>query len=144
MAQPKTRKKLFQAIALLIILAFVALTAYPLANQPKQETLKQNTQTSPQTLLQPSQQKLSPESWMVKDTYANYQGQINAVSVPVKINGKIQVIDLNETHVQIQTDMNMSTPFALTIADQTILWINKANIVSSPKAKPSQKYTKRE
>jgi hypothetical protein len=133
MAQAKNRKNLFLATALLVIAALVALTAYPLSNQSKQEILQQNTQTSPQTFQQSSQQKLSPESWMVKGAYANYQGQVVAVSVPVNISGKIQVIDLNATHAQIQTDMNMSTTFAPTIADRTILWINKTNIVFQPK-----------
>jgi hypothetical protein len=133
MAQAKDRKKLFRATALLVIVALVALIAYPLLSQPKQETLQQNPQTSPHPFLQSSQQNLSPESWMVKDAYANYQGQVSAVSVPVNINGKIQVIGLNATHVQIQTDMNMSTPFAPPIADRTIQWINKTNIVFQPK-----------
>jgi hypothetical protein len=132
-AQPKNRKRLFLATALLVIAALVAVTSYPLSSQLKQGNSQQNNQTSPQTLLQSSQQKLSPESWMVKGAYANYQGKVIGVAVPVNINGKMQVIDLNATHVQIQTDMNMATPFAPTIADRTSQWINKANIVFQPK-----------
>ena len=38
--------------------------------------------------------------------------------------------------------MTMSTPFAPTIADQTILWINKANIVFQPKGETLSKIYK--
>ncbi len=65
--------------------------------------------------------------------YAVYKGQISNFSAPVKIFGKIQVIDLNASHVKIQTDMNMSTSFAPAIADRTIQWVNKTNIVFQPK-----------
>ncbi|HEX7482018.1 MAG TPA: hypothetical protein VF350_00935 [Candidatus Bathyarchaeia archaeon] len=73
------------------------------------------------------------EPWMFKGAYAKYEGQINSLSIPSSINETIQVIDLNTTHVQIQTNSSIATSFAPTLSDQTTLWINKTNINFQPK-----------
>ncbi len=73
------------------------------------------------------------ESWMFKGAYANYEGQIDALSIPVSINETMQVTDLNATHVQIQTNSSIVTSFAPTLTDQTTLWVNKTNITFQPK-----------
>jgi hypothetical protein len=71
--------------------------------------------------------------WMFKGAYANYEGQIDSLSIPYSINETIQVTDLNATHVQIQTNSSIATSFAPTLSDQTILWVNKTNINFQPK-----------
>jgi hypothetical protein len=73
------------------------------------------------------------ESWMFKGAYAKYEGQIDSLSIPGSINETIQVIDLNATHVQIQTNSSITTSFAPTLTDQTTLWVNKTNINFQPK-----------
>jgi hypothetical protein len=73
-------------------------------------------------------QQSRSEDWMFKGAYATYEGQIAALSIPCSIDESIQVTDLNATHVQIQTDASIATPFAPTVSDQTILWVNKTNI----------------
>jgi hypothetical protein len=72
-------------------------------------------------------------SWMFKGAYANYEGKIDSLSIPVSINETIRVTDLNATHVQIQTNSSIATSFAPTLSDQTILWVNKTNINFQPK-----------
>ncbi len=79
-----------------------------------------------------TQQSMS-EPWMFKGAYAIYEGQIESLSIPYNIDEKIQVTDLNATHVQIQTDSTIATSFAPTLSDQTTLWINKTNINFQPK-----------
>ena len=73
------------------------------------------------------------ESWMFKGAYATYSGQIDSLSIPCNINETIQVTDLNDTHVQIQTNSSIATSFAPTFSDQTTLWVNKTNINFQPK-----------
>jgi len=77
-------------------------------------------------------QQSMAESWMFKGAYATYEGKIDALSIPSSINETIQVIDLNATHVKIQTNSSIATSFAPTLTDQTTLWINKTNINFQP------------
>jgi hypothetical protein len=74
-----------------------------------------------------------PESWMFKGAFATYEGQIDSLSAPYMINESIQITDLNATHVQIQTDSSITTSFAPTLSDKTILWVDKTNINFQPK-----------
>ena len=80
-----------------------------------------------------STQQSMAKPWMVKGTYATYAGQIDSLSIPYIINETIQVTDLNETHVQIQTNSSISTSFLPTLSDQTTLWVNKTSINIQPK-----------
>ena len=77
-------------------------------------------------------QRSLAEVWMFKGAYATYQGQIDSLSPPVSINETIQVTDLNGTHVKIQTDSSITTSFAPTFSDQTIVWVDKTNISFQP------------
>jgi hypothetical protein len=72
------------------------------------------------------------EPWMFKGAYATYEGQIDSLAIPSSINETIQVIDLNTTHVQIQTNASIATSFAPKFSDQTTSWINKTNINFQP------------
>jgi len=72
------------------------------------------------------------ESWMFKGAYASYEGQISSLSIPYNLTEAIQVIDLNDTHVQIQTNSSIATSFAPTLSDQTIFWFNRTNIDFRP------------
>jgi hypothetical protein len=79
-----------------------------------------------------STQQSVAESWIFKGAYATYEGKIDALSIPSSINETIQVIDLNATHVKIQTNSSIATSFVPTLTDQTTLWINKTNINFQP------------
>ena len=70
---------------------------------------------------------------MFKGAYATYESKIDSLSTPYSINETIQVIDLNSTHVQIQTNSSISTSFLPTLSDQTTLWVNKTSINFQPK-----------
>jgi hypothetical protein len=77
-------------------------------------------------------QQSMAESWMFKGAYATYEGKIDSLSIPVSIKETMQVTNLNDTHVQIQTNSSIATSFAPTLSDQTILWVNKTNINFQP------------
>jgi hypothetical protein len=78
-------------------------------------------------------QQIMSESWMFKGAYATYVGQIASLSFPYSINETIQVTDINATHVQVQTDSAIATPFSPALSDRTTLWVNKTNINFQPK-----------
>jgi hypothetical protein len=118
--QPKNRGKICLAIIIIAtIMAAMVTVASQFSFQPQSSFA--------------SQSNLSTQTWMVKGTYATYQGLVDAISIPVKITGKIQVTDLNATHIQVQTDMKISTSFAPVVSDSTFQWINKTNVVFQPK-----------
>ena len=77
-------------------------------------------------------QQNKAKSWIFKGAYATYEGQIDDLFSPYSLNETIQVIDLNATHVQIQTNSSIATSFAPIFSDQTTLWVNKTNINFQP------------
>jgi hypothetical protein len=85
------------------------------------------------------QQNLS-ESWMFTGAYASYQGYVVSFSAPYNISAKIQVTDLNASHVQIQTNSRIETSFAPALEDQSILWLNKTDLNFQP---PSEMLAKK-
>ncbi len=76
-----------------------------------------------------SSQQGMAQSWMFKGAFATYEGQVDSYN----IGAKIQIIDVNATHVRIETDSTISTPFAPALSDQTTSWINKTDITFQPK-----------
>jgi hypothetical protein len=70
---------------------------------------------------------------MSKGTYATYVGTVNGTNSPVNITGKLQVADLNQTHVYVCTDMSISTSFTPTVADRTYVWVDRKNIDFGPR-----------
>jgi hypothetical protein len=118
--QPTNRRKICLEIILIVTITAAMFTA---ASQ-----LSYKPQSSPT-----SQSSSSTKPWMVKGTYATYQGRVEPISYPVKITGEIQVTDLNASHVQVQTDMKISTTFAPVVSDSTFQWINKTNVIFQPK-----------
>ena len=64
-----------------------------------------------------SMQQSIVEPWMFKGAYATYDGQIDSLSLSYSMNETIQVTDLNDTHVRIQTNSSIATSFAPTFTD---------------------------
>lgn len=84
-----------------------------------------NTQSAPDA------QNKQNYSWLVKGAYATYKGQASIQSITVSFNAKMEVTDLNETHVQISTIFNMSTPFGTT-ENTTATWLSRENMTFQP------------
>jgi hypothetical protein len=79
-------------------------------------------------------ERKTAEAWMFKGAFATYQGQVSPFFGSININQTIQVIGLNATHVQIQTNSSISSAFAPTFSDQTMLWVNKTNVNFKPES----------
>lgn len=68
---------------------------------------------------------------MSKGAYATYEGQASILSTTVTFNAKIEITDINQTHAQIQTYINMSSPYGST-ENSTTVWVNLSNMTFQP------------
>jgi len=59
--------------------------------------------------------------------YATYEGQTNIMGIDVSFNAKMQIVDLNQTHVEVATNFNMSSPYGAT-ENRTTTWVNRENM----------------
>jgi type II secretory pathway pseudopilin PulG len=113
-------KKTIAAVAIaIVVIALVAGLTYGVLIPP------QSTQDSQ------SKQNVQNNSWVAKGAYATYQGQASILSITVSFNSKMEITDLNETHVQISTCFNMSTPFG-TNENTTTAWLSRENMTFQP------------
>jgi len=69
----------------------------------------------------------NPQSWMRIGSYATYDGQASILGIDVSFNAKMQIVDVNQTHIQVATDFNMSTPYGAT-ENQTTAWVSRENM----------------
>lgn len=113
--QHSKKKIAILTIAVLIMTLAVGLTAGLLINS-------QNA---------PEAQNTQNNSWRAKGAYATYEGQANILSTTVLFNAKMEITDLNETHLQISTYFNMSTPFGNT-ENTTTTWVSRENMTFQP------------
>ena len=73
----------------------------------------------------------NPQSWIKVGDYATYQGQASIMGIDVTFNAKMQIVDLNSTHFEVATDVNMSTPYGNN-ENQTTTWVSKENLNFHP------------
>ena len=120
-------------IAIVIIAVAVSATAALMNSQPTNQANNQNNQTNDQN----SQTNIqaNSQSWIKKGAYATYEGQATIMSLTVSFNAKMEIIDLNETHMQLSTFYNMSTPYGAT-QNTTITWVSRENMTFQPEDLP--------
>jgi hypothetical protein len=124
------KKSVFSKKIILIILAVVAIaTVVSVAavltapNQsPISQTNNQNGLTNDQN---------SPQSWVKVGTYATYAGQAEILSMSLTFSARMEIVDVNQTHMQLSTDYNMSTPFGAT-ENTTTTWISREDMNFQP------------
>jgi hypothetical protein len=117
------------AIVLITIVAIavaVSLATALMNSQPSNQANNQNSQTNNQA---------SPQSWIKKGAFATYQGQATILLITVSFNARMEIIDLNETHMQLSTYYNMSTPYGAT-ENTTITWVSRENMNFQPEGIP--------
>jgi hypothetical protein len=133
--QQVVKKTIFskKLIAIIIVIAMsiatVAFTASILATGNKLP----NNQTNDQNNLTDSQN--STQSWMKKGTYATYAGQAEILSMSITFSARMEIVDVNQTHMQISTEYNMSTPFGAT-ENTTTTWVSKEETNFQPEDLP--------
>jgi len=68
---------------------------------------------------------------MVKGAYATYEGSTSILSITVSFTAEMQIVDVNATHIEVQTDFNMSTPLGNT-ENSTTMWVDKQDMTFAP------------
>ena len=118
-------KKIIAIIIAIIAIATVASTA-TILTEGNQTPISQTNDQNPFTN-NPS----SPQSWIKKGTYATYAGQAEILSMSITFNARMEIVDVNQTHIQLSTNYNMSTPFGTT-DNTTTTWVSRENMNFQP------------
>lgn len=122
-------KKIIALVLTVIAVAVVVSTAAVLTtgNQSSiNQTDDQNELTNDQNSLQ---------SWIKKGTYATYAGQTEILSMSITFTARIEIVDVNQTHMQLSTNYNMSTPFSAT-ENTTKTWVSREDMNFQPENLP--------
>ena len=101
-----------------MVIAIVATTIALLTNNQNPSSNQTNNQNTPQ-------------SWITKGAYATYAGQANVLSMTVSFKARMEIVDFNQTHIQVATDFNMTTPFG-TNQNTTSTWVNREEMTYQP------------
>jgi hypothetical protein len=122
-------KKIIALVITVIAIAVVVSTAAVLTtgNQSSiNQTNDQNELTNDQN---------SSQSWIKKGTYATYAGQAEILSMSITFNARMEIVDVNQTHMQLSTNYNMSTPFGAT-ENTTKTWVSREDMNFQPENLP--------
>ena len=124
-------KRIVLTATILIVCALAATVASygfltaNVTNSNQQNDTQDSTQQS--TTPQPS----SPTFWITKGTYATYEGQVEILSINIQFNARMEVVDLNSTHINIQTSFNMASSLGSS-QNSTSIWVSKEEINFQP------------
>jgi hypothetical protein len=117
-----------------VVAVAVSATAVLMNNQPSSnQANNQNSQTNNQN--SPTNNQASSQSWIKKGAYATYEGQATILSITVSFNARMEIVDLNQTHMQLSTYYNMSTPYGAT-ENTTTTWVSRENMNFQPQDLP--------
>ncbi len=123
-------KKKIAAITVAILIAALAaaLASGLLINSQTPSSSQTNSQnpSSSQTGNQDTSQ-----SWIAIGAYATYEGQATVLSMTVSFTAEMEIINLNETYIQVLTSYNMTTPYGTT-QNTTTAWVNRENMTFQP------------
>ncbi|NLF88037.1 hypothetical protein GX563_04355 [Candidatus Bathyarchaeota archaeon] len=78
-----------------------------------------------------SQQDMA-QPWIFKGAYATYTGQVVDVSTQTNLSARIEVTDVNASHVQVRTSSTIAPSSGPAVNDHFTLWISKANVSFQP------------
>jgi archaellin len=115
------KKVVFASIAIIVVVAALAaglsLTMIAPAENKAESSESNGSQSS--------------TSWIAKGDYAVYQGDTSVLGFNVGFTAKLEIVDLNATNVEIQTDFNMSTPYGSDY-NNTTQWVSRENMTFQP------------
>ncbi len=117
------KKMIVIAAAFIVIVLVIGLTSSILMNGQNSPSGQTGTDTQNSQTSAPN----NPQSWIKVGAYATYAGQVTIMSIDVSFTARMQIVDLNQTHIQVATDFNMSTPYGAT-ENRTTSWISRENM----------------
>ena len=113
------KKLLFVGAAVLVVALAIGLTASILMSG--QNPSNSQTGTSTET---------DSQSWMKVGAYATYDGNVSIMGIDVSFNARMEITNLNQTHIQVSTDYNMSTPYGAT-ENKSSTWVSRQDMTSN-------------
>jgi hypothetical protein len=113
-----SKKKIAAIAAAALIIAIAALTGGLLISSQNPSSSQNNNQNTSQ-------------SWIAKGAYATYEGQATILSMTVSFNARMEIVEVNETHIQVSTSFDMSTPYGTT-ENTTTTWVGRENMTFQP------------
>ena len=116
----KKKNVAIAVVALLVVLA-VALTAGLLITSNNSSNGSNN----------PNSDQNNPQSWIAIGDYATYQGQASILSMSVSFDARMEIVDLNQTDIQVSTNFTMTTPYGAT-ENTTTAWVSRENMTFQP------------
>ena len=124
---PLNNKKRFAIISIsIIIIAVLAGTTFGLlATTPPIGTISELPQDS--TTPQPTTQI----PWITKGTFATYNGQEGILSMNIEFNARLEVVDQNATHLEIQTSFYVNSSIS-SVENTTTFWVNREDMNFQP------------
>ena len=130
-------KKLIAIIltTIIVIATGVSAAAILMNSQPSTSNQANNQNTQINNPNSQTNIQANSQSWIKKGVYATYEGQATILSMTVSFNARMEIIDLNETHMQISTFYNMSTPYGAT-ENTTTTWVSRENMNFEPEGLP--------
>jgi hypothetical protein len=120
-----SKKKIVAVAVTVLMIALTATVASALMLGGHTSSTQTNDQSSQIT------DQSASQSWITKGAYATYEGQETVESITVSFTAKMEIVDLNQTHIQVQTTFNMSTPFGDT-ENSTTTWVSRENMTYQP------------
>jgi hypothetical protein len=127
---PKRKSfKIALAVTIAAIVIISSYTVYALEmNTPATPATSATTADTPNTS---NSSNVNPQPRITKGEYATYQGQANIMFIQVTFNARLQVTDINQTHAQITTTINIATPYGSN-QNTTTTWIELSNMTFQP------------
>jgi hypothetical protein len=124
-------------LAIIAIATVVSAAAVLTANNqsPNSQTNDQNRIPNDLSTNQTTLQASSTQSWIKKGTYATYAGEAEILSMSITFNARMEIVDVNETHIQLSTNYNISTPFG-SEQNTTSTWVSRENMNFQPENLP--------
>jgi archaellin len=124
-------KKLIAIILVAIVAIATAASAAAILTTGNKTPNNQinNNQTNNQNSITDNQN--IPQSWIKKGAYATYAGQAEILSMSITFNARMEIVDVNQTHMQLSTEYNMSTPFGAT-ENTTTTWVSREDMNFQP------------
>jgi hypothetical protein len=129
--QQVAKKTVFnkKLIAIILVSAIAIAAAASTVSLLTTDNKSPSNQTDDQNNVSDSQN--SSQSWIQKGAYATYAGQAEILSMSITFTARMEIVDVNQTHMEISTDFNMSTPFGSN-ENTTTTWVSKEDMNFQP------------
>ena len=101
----------------------------PTNNSDLTQSNKENS--NPSTTPSIAAKTPTPSSLLTKGSYATYQGKTEIMSMSISFEARMEITDLNDTHLEISTSFDISSPYGSS-ENTTSIWMSKSDMNFQP------------